>query len=102
MVKNSPANAEDANPIPGSGRSLGKGNGNPLQYSCWENSMDRGAWWATVPGVSKESDTIEQLSMHANSYFTIILWSIKGFHLDYIVHLASTLQKIYIEQLQVK
>ena len=64
--------------------------------------MDRGAWWATVPGVSKESDTIEQLSMHVNSYFTIILWSIKGFHLDYIVHLASTVQKIYIEQLQVK
>ena len=46
-----PANAgeiTDANSIPGSGRSLGEGNGNPLQYSCLENLMDRGAWWATV------------------------------------------------------
>ena len=39
--------------IPGSGRSPGGGNGNPLQYSCLENSMDRGAWWATVHGVAK-------------------------------------------------
>ena len=39
--------------IPGSGRSLGEGNGNPLQYSCLENPMDRGAWWATVHGVSR-------------------------------------------------
>ena len=93
---------QETGSIPELGRSPEVENGNPLQYSCWENSMDRGAWWATVPGVSKESDTIEQLSMHANSCFTIILWSIKGFHLDYIVHLASTLQKIYIEQLQIK
>ena len=42
--------------IPGSGRSPGEGSGNPPQYSCLENSMDRGAWWATVHGVSKESD----------------------------------------------
>ena len=39
--------------LPGSGRSPGKGNGNPLQYSCLENSMDRGAWWATVHGIEK-------------------------------------------------
>ena len=39
--------------------SLGEGNGNPLQFSCLENSMDRGAWWATVNGVGKESDTTE-------------------------------------------
>ena len=39
--------------IPGSGRSAGEGNGNPLQYSCLENPMDGGAWWATVHGVSK-------------------------------------------------
>ena len=43
----------DMNSIPGSGRSQGEGNGNPLQYSCLENSMDRGAWWATVHGVEK-------------------------------------------------
>ena len=62
VVKNPPANAEDAGDvasIPGSGRSLGGGNGNPLQYSCLENPMDRRAWWAIVYGVAKESDTAE-------------------------------------------
>ena len=46
-------NAGDAGSIPGSGRSPGEGNGNPLQYSCLENPMDRGAWQATVHGVTK-------------------------------------------------
>ena len=45
-VKNSPVKAGDEGLIPGLGRSAGEGNGNPLQYSCLENSMDRGAWWA--------------------------------------------------------
>ena len=45
-VKNPLANAGDLNLIPGSGRSPGEGNGNPLQYSCLENPTDRGAWWA--------------------------------------------------------
>ena len=56
MVKNPPANegdAGDVGSVPGSGRSLGEGNGNPLQYSCLENPMDRGAWWATVHTVTK-------------------------------------------------
>ena len=53
MVKNLPDNAGDSDSIPGSGRSPGEGNGNPLQYFCLENSMDRGAWRATVHGVSK-------------------------------------------------
>jgi len=56
VVKNLPASAGDARDvgsIPGSGRSPGEGNGTPLQYSCLENSMDRGAWWATVQGVAK-------------------------------------------------
>ena len=55
-VKNLPANAgdvRDTGSIPGSGRSPREGNGTPLQYSCLENPMDRGAWWATVPGVAK-------------------------------------------------
>ena len=58
VVKNVPANARDADLIPGLGRSPGEGNGNPLQYSCLENPTDRGAWWATVNGIAKESDTI--------------------------------------------
>ena len=48
MAKNTPANAGDAGLIPGLGRSSQEGNGNPLQYSCLENPMDRGAWLATV------------------------------------------------------
>ena len=51
--KESACNAGDPGSIPGSGRSLGEGNGNPLQYSCMGNSMDRGAWWATVHRVAK-------------------------------------------------
>ena len=57
MVENPPASAGDAGSIPGLARSPGGGNGNPLQYSCLENSMDRGAWWAIVHGVAIESDT---------------------------------------------
>ena len=53
MVKNPPASARDVGLIPGSGRSLGRGHGNPLLYSCLKNSMDRGDWWATVHGVAK-------------------------------------------------
>ena len=58
-VKASACNEGDLGSIPGSGRSPGEGNGNPLQYSCLENPMDGGAWWATVHGVTKESDTTE-------------------------------------------
>ena len=52
-VKNLPANVVDAGSIPGSGRSPGEGNDSPLQYSCLENSMDRGPWWAIVHEVTK-------------------------------------------------
>ena len=72
MLKNLPADAGDTgdvSSIPGSGRSSGLGNGNPLQYSCLENSMDRGAWKATVHGVTKSQT---QLSTHTH---TIILLS---------------------------
>ena len=51
--KQSAYGAGDPGSIPGSGRSPGEGNGNPLQYSWLENSMDRGTWWATVHGVTK-------------------------------------------------
>ena len=53
MVKNPSVNAGDEDSIPGSGRSPGKGNGHPLQYSCLGNPMDRGTWWATVHGAEK-------------------------------------------------
>ena len=54
----------DTSSIPESGRSPGEGNGNPLQYSCLENSMDRGTWWATVQGVAK-SQTLLQVNNRA-------------------------------------
>ena len=57
VVKNPPANAENMGWISGSERSPGEGNGNPLQYSCLGNPMDRGAWQAIVHGVTKELDT---------------------------------------------
>ena len=57
MVENPPANAGDAGSISGWGRCPGEGNGNPLQYSCLENPMDRGAWRAAAHGVTKESNT---------------------------------------------
>ena len=53
VVKNLLANARDVGLIPALGRSPGKRNGTPLQYCCLENPMDRGAWWATVHGVTK-------------------------------------------------
>ena len=58
--KESDCNAGDLGSIPRSGRSLGEGNGYPLQYSCPENSMVRGDWWATVHEATKESDMNEQ------------------------------------------
>ena len=62
MVENPLANAGDVGSIPGSGRSPGGGNGNPLQYSCLGNPMDGGAWGATVHGVAKEPNTIYQVN----------------------------------------
>ena len=53
--------------VPGSGRSPGEGNDNPLQYSCLENPMDRGAWWAMVRRIAKSQTSLKQLSMHTNN-----------------------------------
>ena len=67
VVKNPPANAgdiRDMGSVPGSERSPGEGKGNPLQYSCLQNPMDRGAWWATVHGTTKIQKELKQLSTH--------------------------------------
>ena len=61
MVKELAYNAGDPGSIPEGGRSSGERDGNPVQYSCLENSMDRGAWWATIHRVA-ESDTTKQLT----------------------------------------
>ena len=69
VVKNSLANAgdiRDVGLIPGLGRSPGKWHGNLLQYSCLENPMDRGAWWATVHEVTNTWTQLKQLSIHAH------------------------------------
>ena len=68
MAKNLPANTgdiRDVGSIPGSGRFPGGGHGNPPQYSCLENSMDRGAWWATVHGAAQSRTRLKQLK-HTN------------------------------------
>ena len=66
VVQNPSANVGDAGSIPGLGRSTGEGNDNSLQYSCLKNSMDRGAWWATVHETAKESDMNYQLNNNNN------------------------------------
>ena len=77
VVKNPPANAGDIGSIPGLGSSLGEENGNPLQYSCLENPMDRGAWWATVRGCAQSLTQLKLLSMH--THFLKVLWCLGCF-----------------------
>ena len=77
VIKNLPANAEDKRDmglIPGSGGSLGEGYGNPLQYSCLENPMDRGAWRATVHGVTKSLTWLKRFSTHKSSLTPSTMW----------------------------
>ena len=64
-VKAPACNAGDLGSIPGLGRSPGEGNGNPLQYSCLENPMDGGAWWATVHGVTKSWTRLSDFTLKA-------------------------------------
>ena len=82
MAKNPPASARDARDegsIPGSGRSPGEGNGNPLQYSCLGNSMDRGAWQATVHRVAKSwtrlsVHTLTHIHTHTHTHIEASSW----------------------------
>ena len=81
VVKNSPANAgaaRDRSSIPGSGRSFGVGNGNPTQYSCLENSMDRGTWWAPMHGVSKRQTRLSNWAHTQKTGYTLILQIFSG------------------------
>ena len=68
-VKASACNAGDLGSIPGSGRSPGEGNGKPLQYSCLENPMDGGAWWATVHGVAKSQTRLSNFTYFYYYYY---------------------------------
>ena len=77
--------AGDLGSIPGSGRSPGEGNGNPLQYSCLENPVDGGVWWATAQGFA-ESDTNERFHFHfcpqrceLNCFLLVFFWSVSKF-----------------------
>ena len=70
--KASACNAGDLGSIPGSGRSPGEGNGNPLQYSCLENPMDGGAWWATVHGVTKSQTRLSDFTF-TFTFFQILV-----------------------------
>ena len=67
MVKNLSASVRDLGLTFGPGRSPGEGNGNPFQYSCLENPMDRGAWWATVQKGHKDSDMTGKPSTHTDA-----------------------------------
>ena len=76
VVNKSPAKALDIRDIgsfPGSGRSPGGGQGNPLQYSCLDNLMVRRAWWALVHGVTQSQTQLKQISMHSHMEPTIFL-----------------------------
>ena len=81
VVKNPLADAGDRRDeasIPGWGRSPGEGNGNPFQYSCLENPMDRGAWWATVHRVTKSWTRLKQLGIHWGDHMETLypVWNI--------------------------
>ena len=75
MCQYNAGDIRDIGLIPGLGRSPGEGNGNPLQYSCLENPMDRGAWWATVHWVAKSQTRLSDKAQHriAGSYGSSIL-----------------------------
>ena len=88
--KESACNSGDPGSVPESGRSPGEGNGNPLQYSCLENPMNRGVWWATVHGIRKELDTTEWLTLSLFIYYVYNLFGLNN-SVRYIGHVIVTL-----------
>ena len=97
VVRNLPANAGDAGSVPGMGRSPRGGNCNSLQQSCLRNHMDRGAWWATVHGVTKNSTLLKQLSTHIHIYFFMLLKLLQFMH-RYLFHSFSHKEQSSTEQ----
>ena len=86
MVKNLPANAKDLRDvglIHGLGRAPEVGHGNPLQYSCLENPMDRGAWWAMVHSVAQSQTLLKRLSTHACTHTHISTYVNIHIHIIY-------------------
>ena len=83
-------NAGDQGSISGSGRSPGEENGNPLQYSCLGNPMDRGAWWATIHGVAEELDTLSDFTtsttIYVFMYVCIYIYLQPTFHHGFLMH----------------
>ena len=90
MVKNPSANTgdlRDSVSVPGSGRSPGEGHGNPLQYSCLENPMDGGGWWATVHGVARSRSRLSdftftfhfhEMGKETATHSSVLAWRIPG------------------------
>ena len=90
-VKVSACNVGDLGSIPGSGRSPGEGNGNPLQYSCLENPMDGGAWYARVHGVTKSWTRLRDFTLNillicVSSLIVCAFLGICPFHLCYVIY----------------
>ena len=83
-------NAEDLGSISGSGRSLGEGNSNPLQYFCLENPMDGGSWWATVHGVTKSQTQLSDFT-----FFLSFCPSSTALHPFYRTHTSHRLKSPY-------
>ena len=79
MVKESACSAEVISSILGSGRSPGEGNGSSFQYSCWENHMDRGAWWTTVCGVAMSQTQLREHAHTPHLYPFIYSWTLSLF-----------------------
>ena len=98
LIKNPPSNAGDTRDVglvPGSGRFPGEGNGNPLQYSCLGNSMDREAWLTTVLWGPKEPDTTEPLSTHRKNIVSNITWDRSKFNITSKINIIGTCSHYY-------